>query len=140
MVKMQGSLVLHLLYVDDEESLVLLARRSLSRLGYQITGYTDPAQALHAFAEHPDKFSAVITDLSMPGMSGVELARQILQIRPDIPIVMTSGYIRPEDEMEARKVGVRELLLKPDTIDDLAATLHRLFATGNGNGHNPLIN
>jgi CheY-like chemotaxis protein len=130
----------HLLYVDDEEALVLLARRSLRRLGYQITGYTDPAQALQAFTENPDKFSAVVTDLSMPGMSGVELARQILQIRPDVPIVMTSGYIRPEDELEAQRVGVRELLLKPDTVDDLAAALQRVFASVSANGNKPRVN
>jgi PAS domain S-box-containing protein len=128
----------HLLYVDDEEALVLLARRSLGRLGYQVTGHTNPAEALQAFAEHPENFAAVITDLSMPGMSGVELARQILQIRPDVPIVMTSGYIRPEDELEAQKIGVRELLLKPDTIDDLAVALQRVLAGGDVNARGQL--
>jgi CheY-like chemotaxis protein len=128
----------HLLYVDDEEALVLLAQRSLGRLGYQVTAHTDPAEALRAFVECPEKFGAVITDLSMPGMSGVELARQILQIRPDAPIVMTSGYIRPEDELEAQKIGVHELLLKSDTIDDLAAALQRVLAGGDVNARGPL--
>jgi PAS domain S-box-containing protein len=117
----------HLLYVDDEESLVLLATRSLGRMGYRVTGHTDPARALQVFRENPMQFGAVITDLSMPGMSGTELARHMLAIRPDIPLVMTSGYIRPEDEAEARQIGVRELVLKPDSIEDLAKALHRVF-------------
>jgi len=128
----------HLLYVDDDEALVLLARRSLGQLGYQVTAHTDPAEALQAFAEHPERFAAVITDLSMPGMSGVELAQQILQIRPDVPIVMTSGYIRPEDELEAQKIGVHELLLKPDTVDGLAMALQRVLAGGDVNARGPL--
>jgi CheY-like chemotaxis protein len=118
----------HLLYVDDEDALVMLASRSLSRLGYRVTGHTNPAEAVQAFRENPAQFAAVITDLSMPGMSGAELARAILAIRPDVPVVMTSGYIRPEDELEARQIGVREVILKPDTIEELAKALHRVFA------------
>ena len=118
----------HLLFVDDEESLVYLAERSLGRLGYNVSGFTDPVLALKAFAENPAQFGAVVTDLSMPGLSGGELARKLIAIRPDIPIVMTSGYIRPEDELEARTIGVRDLILKPDSIDELAKSLHRVFA------------
>ncbi|HEY2496018.1 MAG TPA: ATP-binding protein [Candidatus Angelobacter sp.] len=117
----------HLLYVDDEESLVLLATRSLERLGYRVTGYTDPSRALQAFSENPRQFAAVITDLSMPGLSGSELTRHLIEIRPDIPVVMTSGHIRPEDELEARRIGVRDFILKPDTIEELAKSLHRVF-------------
>ena len=106
----------------------MLASRSLSRLGYRVTGHTNPAEAVQAFRENPAQFAAVITDLSMPGMSGAELARAILAIRPDVPVVMTSGYIRPEDELEARQIGVREVILKPDTIEELAKALHRVFA------------
>lgn len=118
----------HLLYVDDEEALVMLAMRSLGRLGYQVTGHTDPARALQTFKENPGHFAAVVTDLSMPAMSGAELARQILAIRPDIPVVVTSGYIRPEDELEARRIGVRDLIQKPDTIEELAKSLNRVFS------------
>ena len=119
----------HLLYVDDEDALVLLATRSLSKLGYKVTGHTNPAKALQVFKENPGQFSAVVTDLSMPGMSGAELAREIVAIRPDIPVVMTSGYIRPEDEAEAQKIGIREMILKPDTIEELAKALHRVFSS-----------
>jgi CheY-like chemotaxis protein len=117
----------HLLYVDDEEALVMLASRSLGKLGYKVTGHSNPARALQVFSENPHQFAAVITDLSMPGMSGADLARRVIEIRPDIPVVMTSGYLRPEDEEEARGIGVRELILKPDTIEELAKALHRVF-------------
>lgn len=117
----------HLLYVDDEEALVMLASRSLGKLGYKVTGHSNPTRALQVFGENPYQFAAVITDLSMPGMSGADLARRVIEIRPDIPVVMTSGYLRPEDEEEAREIGVRELILKPDTIEELAKALHRVF-------------
>ena len=118
-----------LLYVDDEEALVMLATRSLGRLGYQVTGETDPLRALQLFRKNPAQFDAVVTDLSMPGMSGSELSRQIMAVRPDMPVVMMSCYLRPEDEEEARRLGVRDLILKPDTIEDLAQSLDRLFIT-----------
>jgi CheY-like chemotaxis protein len=115
------------LYVDDEASLVLLARRALERLGYQVTGHHDPAQALQDFNARPDAFDVVVTDLSMPGMSGFELARGVLATRPDIPLLMTSGYVRPQDEEAAHNIGVRAVILKPNTADDLGKVLDRLF-------------
>jgi PAS domain S-box-containing protein len=118
----------HLLYIDDEEALVVLATRSLSRLGYRVTGHTDPVEALQEFHENPTQFAAVVTDLSMPGISGAELTRAVIAIRPDVPVVWTSGYIRPEDELEAREIGVREVILKSDTIEELAKALYRVFA------------
>jgi CheY-like chemotaxis protein len=126
-----------LLYVDDEEALVMLATRSLGRLGYEVTGHTNPIEALQVFRENPRHFAAVITDLSMPGMSGADLAREIIAIRPDIPVVITSGYIRPEDEVDAREIGVHDLILKPDTIDELAKTLQRVFSKATGMGTLP---
>jgi PAS domain S-box-containing protein len=123
------------LYVDDEEALVLLATRSLGRLGYQVAGETDPVRALQLFRKNPAQFDAVVTDLSMPGMSGSELARQMMEVRPGIPVVMMSGYLRPEDEEEARRMGVRDLILKPDTIEDLAQSLDRLFSAISAEPH-----
>jgi PAS domain S-box-containing protein len=115
------------LYVDDEEALVYLTSRVLERLGYEVVGLSDPVAALEAFREDPAGFDVVVTDLSMPGMSGFHLARALLQIRPDVAVLMTSGYVRPEDREQARALGVRELILKPDTIDELGLALARLF-------------
>jgi PAS domain S-box-containing protein len=115
------------LYVDDEEALVYLTARVLERMGYDVVGLSDPVAALEAFSENPARFDVVVTDLSMPGMSGFHFARALLQIRPDVPVLMTSGYVRPEDREEARALGVRELILKPDTIDELGLALARVF-------------
>lgn len=115
------------LYLDDEESLVYLVTRVLERLGYRVDGYTDPGEALKAFQGNPSAYEAVVTDLSMPIMSGIEFAREVLAARPDLPVVMTSGYVRPKDRELVKGVGVRELLLKPNTVEELGAVLHRLM-------------
>jgi CheY-like chemotaxis protein len=115
------------LYVDDEEALVFLTTRVLERIGYRVTGRTDAKQALSEFRADPMQFDAVVSDLSMPGLTGPELARAMLAIRPDIPIILTSGYIREEDMKIVRELKIRDLVLKPNTIDDMGATLHRVL-------------
>jgi PAS domain S-box-containing protein len=122
-----------ILYLDDEESLVILAKRMLERMGYQVTGFNDADKALAAFAAAPQDFDLVLTDLSMPGMSGMEVSRQILQIRPDIPVLLATGYVRNEDVEQARAIGIREVIWKPQTIgemgDLLALQLQKLAST-----------
>ena len=117
----------HILYVDDEEPLVYLLTRILERLGYRVSGFTDPVRALTAFQLDPDAFHALVTDLSMPGLSGHDLTREVLKIRPALPVVMTSGYVRTTDRDLAIQNGVRELVLKPDTAQALGEILHRLL-------------
>ncbi|MBC7984991.1 MAG: PAS domain S-box protein, partial [Candidatus Obscuribacterales bacterium] len=116
------------LYVDDEEALVFLATRVLERLGYEVTGRCDAVQALAEFRADPQRFDAVVSDLSMPGMSGPEFASAVRKLRGDIPIVMTSGYIREQDLNAVRELGIRELVLKPNTVEELGETLHRVLA------------
>lgn len=115
------------LYVDDEESLVYLITRVLQRLGYRVAGFTDANEALAAFRSNPAAYEAVVTDLSMPGMSGIEFASQVLSLRPEVPVVVTSGYVRPKDRESVMKTGVRDLLLKPNTVEELGDVLHRLM-------------
>jgi CheY-like chemotaxis protein len=117
------------LYVDDDEAIVILARRALGRLGYRVTALSDPRAATAEFRAHPDDFDAVITDISMPGMSGFEVVEEVLGIRPGMPVVVTSGYIRHEDEEEAARLGVRAVIAKPDTVDELAGALDRILRT-----------
>jgi PAS domain S-box-containing protein len=119
----------HVLYIDDEKALTVLASRILQGLGYRVTTFTDPAAALAAFRAHAQDFDVVVTDLSMPGMNGFTLARNLLDIRPDLPIVMTSGYVRAEDQEIAQKIGLRDLILKPNTVEELGNTLDRIFRT-----------
>jgi PAS domain S-box-containing protein len=117
----------HVLYVDDEDSLIFLATRFLEKMGYQVTGHLDGAQALADFRTRPQAFHAVVTDLSMPGMSGFDLSREILALRPDIPIILTSGYIRAEERDKALSSGIREFILKPNTVQELCFALDRLL-------------
>ena len=112
-----------ILYVDDEESLVILAKRMLERMGYQVSGFKDATEAIAAFAGAPQDFDLVLTDLSMPGISGMEVARRVLQIRPDIPVLLATGYVRNEDVEQARAIGIREVIWKPQTIGEMGDLL-----------------
>ncbi len=115
------------LYVDDEASLVLLASRVLARLGHKVSTFTEPQQALAALRAQPRDFDVLVTDLSMPHMSGFELATEALALSPDLPVLMTTGYITVEDEISARALGIREIVLKPVTMDELGRILDRLL-------------
>ena len=126
---------LRILLVDDEESLVFLAHRILRRLGHRVEGFQDPAQALAAFERAPQAFDMVITDLAMPHMNGLDLAQRILAIRPGLPIVVMSGYIREKDEQRARALGISDLYWKPNSIEELAQILRtRIGASDRAKG------
>ena len=114
------------LYVDDEEALVSLAKRALSRYGHKISGYTDPQQALAAFCARPQDYDVVVTDNAMPHLSGFDLARAVRVARPAMPLLMITGHIGAGDEERARAAGIGELMLKPVSFDALAGALERL--------------
>jgi PAS domain S-box-containing protein len=109
----------HVLYVDDEDQLVHLVTRMMERMGYNVTGMTRPAEAIDAVRAEPQRFDLVLSDLGMPGMSGMDLAEELLRIRPDLPIIITSGYVRPEDARRAEQIGVRDVVLKPNTVAEI---------------------
>ena len=117
-----------ILYLDDEDALVLLARRLLERLGYQVSGFSSAAEALAAFEAAPNNFDLVLSDLSMPGITGIDVARRVLEIRPEIPVLLASGYVRTEDVELARTMGVREVIWKPTTINEMGELLGRILA------------
>jgi len=117
----------HVLFVDDEEAVVRLATLALTRRGYRVTGCNDAASALSHFRRDPQAFDAVVTDLSMPGLSGFECAREILKLRPDVPIVLASGYVRPEDEITAKRIGIRAVVGKPAALDQLGSLLAEIL-------------
>ena len=116
-----------LLYVDDEEDLAYLVTYVLKSLGYEVVAITSAADAVREFRARPNDFDAVITDLSMPGMSGFDLAREVVAIRPDVFVVIASGYVVAEDEARAREAGAREIIRKPQTVEEYAAALDQLF-------------
>ena len=113
---------------DALETDLLLASRMLKRLGFQVETHTNAAAALESFRRASESFDLVVTDLSMPGASGLEFARAVLAIRPDIPVVLTTGYIDPADLDIAHNIGVREVILKPTTIEEMGRAFHRLLS------------
>ncbi len=115
-----------MLYLDDEESLVFLVTRTLKRLGHRVSGYTQAAAALAAVRADPSQFDLVVTDLNMPGMSGLEVARELSRLRPDLPVVLTSGYITEELREQALEARVRQLIYKPNTVEELCDVVQRL--------------
>lgn len=116
----------HILCVDDDESIVFLMRRLLGLQGYRVSGYTDPHEALAAVRAEPGQFDLAVTDYNMPGMSGLELARALREIRADLPVALASGYITEELRAEAPAAGVIELIYKPNTADELCEAVARL--------------
>jgi CheY-like chemotaxis protein len=111
------------MYVDDEEGLVELMGLALTKLGYRFVGFCNPVAALNAFAANPDEVDVVITDIAMPQMSGTQLAKKLRAIRGELPIIMTSGYIRAEDRRVAEQLRIDQLIYKSNTIDELAAAI-----------------
>ncbi|MFY9315756.1 MAG: PAS domain S-box protein [Burkholderiales bacterium] len=116
----------HVLYLDDDEALVSLVRRMLGRQGYRVSGYTLAPQALEAVRADPEAFDLVVTDYNMPGMSGLDVAHELSLIRPGLPVAVTSGYITDELRERAPHSGVRHLIYKPDTVDELCDVVRRL--------------
>ncbi|MCX7142704.1 MAG: response regulator, partial [Proteobacteria bacterium] len=115
----------HILYVDDEEGLVYLIKRLLERQGYRVSGFTDPEEALAAVRADPGGFDLVVTDYNMPGMSGLGVAQALKEMRPDLPVLLASGYITEELRAKAPVAGIRELIYKPNTVDELCAAVAR---------------
>ena len=116
-----------ILFVDDEEALAGLGKKVLERLGYSVTAKSAPEEALAALRAEPTGFALVISDLSMPGMDGLELGAQILNIQPDLPMILSSGFSGVLTVKGVRELGFRELLEKPTTARSLGESVHRVL-------------
>jgi len=112
-----------ILFVDDEKEIADITREVLESLGYKVYVETNPAEALKVFEQRPDEFGLVITDMSMPRMTGEVLAKKLLSIRSDIPIIICTGYGEVMDEGRARKSGIRRILMKPASINTVAEAI-----------------
>ena len=126
----------HILFVDDEQILVEMGGSMLERLGYEVTACTSSLEALTAFQNDPHRFDAVITDQTMPGMTGLDLAQRMLNIRPDLPIILCTGYSKLVDEAQARAWGIKGFAMKPLTKKEVAALLKAVLP--GLPGHEPL--
>ena len=97
----------------------------MERMGYRITGLTNASAAIDAVRSDPLRFDLVITDLGMPGMSGMDLAEELLRIRADLPVIITSGYVRADDMQRAEEIGVRDVVLKPGTVAEMGQLIRQ---------------
>ena len=119
------------LFVDDEPALAEMGLQMLSCIGYTPEIRTSPLEALEAFRAHPRRYCAVVTDLSMPQMNGIQLARRLREIHPGIPVALCTGFSDPGAEDRARAAGVAAFLYKPLTLADLANALKTLLEEEN---------
>lgn len=118
-----------ILLVDDKEPVAAMETQILSRMGYKVTAFTDSTDALAAFKDDPDRFDLVITDVAMPNMSGDKLAEALKRVRPDIPILLCTGYCEWMTPETVRKLGVSGLLTKPMLTRDLDRTLRSILGS-----------
>lgn len=117
------------LFVDDDELLVEVAKETLGRLGYEVVATSDSSEALSIFSAWPDRFHCVITDYMMPKANGVSLARELIKIRSNIPIILCTGYTEMISRDQARALGIREFVMKPLVKREIAETIRRVLET-----------
>jgi PAS domain S-box-containing protein len=114
-------------FVDDEPDLVNLAEGALGSLGYKVTTTTSSINALKTFLVHSDQFDLVIIDMTMPDLTGDKLAQRIIGIRPDIPVILCTGYSEYISEEKAKQIGIREFIMKPFEMKDLAKAVRKVL-------------
>jgi PAS domain S-box-containing protein len=117
----------NILFVDDEKSLADLGRLRLEKMGYRVTATTRPSEALDLFYANPDQFDLVITDMTMPQMTGDRLAKEMLKIRPDLPIIICTGFHEKMTEEKSAEIGIRAFLSKPLSIINLAQGIRQVL-------------
>ncbi len=116
----------HVMYVDDDEALVFLVERVLTRKGFKVSSFTDPRLASEALRAHPQAFDLLVTDYNMPGFCGVDLLREAREVRPDLPVALASGYVTAEIEQRAVEEGVGALIHKPNDVEEFCDIVQQL--------------
>jgi len=116
-----------ILFIDDEEILAEMGKSMLERLGYNVTVRNNSIEALETFQNQPDLFDLVITDQTMPGMTGADIARKMIQIKPDIPIILCTGYSTVISEEKAKSMGIKEFALKPLSKKAIAVLIRKVL-------------
>ena len=116
-----------ILFVDDELSQVEMGKQMLEFLGYRVTTRTESRAALDVFREMPEAFDLVITDMTMPGMTGDALAKAVMHIRSDVPVVLCTGYSEMMTPSKAKAMGIKEMIMKPTVVEEIATTVRRVL-------------
>ncbi len=116
-----------ILFIDDEEYIADMVSEMLTSLGYEVITHTSSVQALDIFRARPDMFDLVITDQTMPKSSGTELAEKLISIRPDIPIILCTGFNKTTVSKKAKALGIRHLIAKPFTMNEIACLVSRIL-------------
>ena len=114
-----------ILLVDDEEMLIRLGKSILTKLGHTVTAFGNSQDALDCFRQDPQAFDLLLTDQMMPGLTGLELTKQCLTLRPDLPVILATGYSEATSKEEALAQGIRAILWKPVTINTMAETIQQ---------------
>ncbi len=117
----------HVLYIDDDEVMLLLVERLLGRLGCRVTCCQDPRRALALVRERPREFDLVVSDFNMPQCSGLEVAGAVARLRPELPVIISSGHVTQELHAEMQRSGVRALIHKENTLEELGQAVQRVL-------------
>lgn len=115
----------HILYVDDEEALVLVVNKMLTRMGYVMSGFTRPEEALEFYRQQASRIDLVVTDYSMPRMSGLDFARKALEVNADAAVILTSGYVTDKLVQDAEAIGIKQVMYKANTVEEICEIVHR---------------
>ncbi len=118
----------HILIVDDEEMLVEMMRQVLEQLGYTVSAHTDSAAALKAFVSSPQTYDLLITDMTMPRMTGTGLAKAVKAVRDDFPVILSTGFNEQVNEENSQSLGIQALIMKPVGMQQLAKTIRSVLA------------
>ncbi len=118
----------NILLVDDEEPIVKMEQQALERLGYRVTVHTGSVDALETFKADSDAFDLVITDMTMPNMTGTRLAGEIKKIRPDIPVILCTGFSYQVNSEKNRALGIEGYVMKPVITKEIAAVIRKVLA------------
>jgi len=109
--------------VDDEKAIIDAIQQVLERLGYQVVARTSSIEALEVFRSRPDNFDLVITDQTMPNMTGEKLAKELMTLRSNIPIILCTGFSHTINEEKAKAIGIRKFIMKPVVMREMALTI-----------------
>ncbi|MEO6410056.1 MAG: response regulator, partial [Burkholderiaceae bacterium] len=116
----------HVLYIDDDGVMLLLVERLLLRLGYRVTGYADARSAIEAVRAQPHAFDLVVSDFNMPDLSGLDVAHAIGRLHAGLPVMISSGHLSDEQRVALLRCGVRDVISKENTLEELGPAVSRL--------------